>query len=332
MTRPRFLRWIVPVVVLAIATAACGSRSPNALGPHGSEARHIAGVWWLMFGLAAAVYVVVAGFIVVGALRGRRTEHGRPSRIGDTAFIWIGGILVPVAILAVLAVVTVTTTRVLRTAHHGELRIEVVGKRWWWDVQYPTLGITTANEVRVPVGRPVGIGLDSDNVIHSFWVPQLAGKVDQIPGQHNVLRFTAEKAGTYRGLCAEFCGLEHARMEFVVLAVPADEFDRWVARRARPPAPPEDELAARGQRVFLREACAGCHAVAGTTATATVGPDLTDFGGRASIGAVTVPNDRGHLAGWIVDSQAVKPGNLMPPLTLSPADLDALVAYLESLK
>ena len=228
-------------------------------------------------------------------------------------------------------VVTVTTTRVLRTSHHGELNIEVVGKRWWWDVQYPTLGIRTANEVRVPVGRPVAIGLDSDNVIHSFWVPQLAGKVDQIPGQHNVLRFTAEKAGTYRGECAEYCGLEHARMNFVVRAVPAGEFARWAARRARPPGPPEDDLAARGQQVFLREPCAGCHTVAGTTANAKVGPDLTDFGGRTSIGALTVPNDRDHLAAWIVDSQAVKPGNLMPALTLSAADLEALVAYLEGL-
>jgi cytochrome c oxidase subunit 2 len=241
-------------------------------------------------------------------------------------------VLVPIAILAVLAVVTVTTTRVLDTHRKGALAIEVTGKRWWWDVSYPAFGFRTANEIRVPVGRQVAVTLDSTDVIHSFWIPQLAGKLDQIPGQRNVLRFTAEKAGTYRGECAEYCGVEHAKMNFVVLAVPSAEFDRWAARHAQPPGVPEDEFAARGQRVFLREACAGCHRIAGTPADATVGPDLTDMGARRSIGALTVPNDRDHLSAWIVDSQAAKPGNLMPPITLSKADLDALVAYLESLQ
>lgn len=308
--------------------AACNRRAPNALDPHADNARHIAGVWWLMFGMAAGVYVVVGGLIIVAVVRGR----GRDSRTGDNAFIWIGGVLVPVAILGVLAVVTVTTTRVLDHHRRGELAIEVIGKRWWWDVRYPSFDFRTANEIRVPVGRLVAVSLDAADVIHSFWVPQLAGKTDQIPGQRNVLRFTAEKAGTYLGECAEYCGTEHAKMRFVVIAVPAAEFDRWAAQHSRPPGVPEDEIAARGQRVFLREACAGCHRVAGTTAVAEIGPDLTDFGERRSIGAMTVPNDRGRLGGWIVDSQSVKPGNLMPPITLSPADLDAVIAYLEGLR
>jgi cytochrome c oxidase subunit 2 len=310
---------------------ACGKASPSIVDPHGSEARRIAGVWWLMFGLAAAVYVIVAGFIIVALVRGRGTESGRPSRVGEDAFIWVGGVIAPVAILAVLATVTVTTTGALRNPHKGELHIEVVGKRWWWDVSYPDQHFKTANEIHIPVGRPVAIGLDSDNVIHSFWVPQLAGKMDQIPGQHNVLRFTAEKAGTYRGQCAEYCGLEHARMSFLVIADPPGIFDRWLLRHQRVPSPPDNDLAAKGELVFLRSPCAGCHTIRGTAAQGTVGPDLTDFGSRHWIGSLTVQNTRANLSGWIADSQSIKPGNLMPPISLEPGDLDAVVAYLESL-
>ena len=153
-----------------------------------------------------------------------------------------------------------------------------------------------------------------------------------IPGQHNVLRFKAETPGTYRGQCAEYCGLEHARMVFLVIADPPDVYDRWVARNQRTPAPPEDEAAARGEVVFTREACAGCHTIRGIQATGIYGPDLTNFGSRTSIGAVTVPNTTGNLAGWIANSQSIKPGSLMPPIALSASDLNDLVAYLESLK
>lgn len=299
----------------------------------GSEARHIEGIWWLMFGLAAAVYAIVAAFIVIAIVRGRPTESGKASRIRDDSFIWIGGIGVPVIILGLLAGVTVTTTNSLRIPHRNEVKVEVVGKRWWWAVQYPGTNVTTANEIHVPVGRPIDIAVTSDNVIHSFWVPQLAGKLDMIPGQTNHLRFTIDKAGTYRGLCAEYCGLQHARMDFIVIADPSAEFDRWMARRTGSAGlTAESDQAAKGQLVFERESCAGCHTIKGTSATGTVGPDLSDFGGRHWIGAITVPNTRGYLAGWISDSQSIKPGNLMPPISLAPDDLNALVDYLEGLK
>jgi cytochrome c oxidase subunit 2 len=312
--------------------AACDKRSPSMLDPKGPEAHRIAGVWWLMFGLAAAVYVVVAGFIVFAMLRGRRTAAGRESRISENHFIWLGGIIVPAVILLVLAVATVDSSNHLRAAERDPLKIEVVGKRWWWAVTYPDEHITTANEIHVPVGRPIELGLDSDNVIHSFWVPQLGGKVDLIPGQHNVWRFKADKPGTYRGTCAEYCGLQHAKMAFLVIAQTPASFDTWALQRQNPPSGPTDQLQANGQQVFLRAPCAGCHTVRGTSAQGTIGPDLTDFGSRRTIGSATVPNTPGYLGGWIVDAQTIKQGSLMPPIALEPRDVQALIAYLESLK
>jgi cytochrome c oxidase subunit 2 len=293
----------------------------------------VAGVWWLMFGLATAVYVVVAAFIVIAILRRRRPEGEQGREPKDDTFVWFGGIIVPVAILAVLAVVTVNTTSDLRNAAPGELRVEVVGKRWWWDVRYPDDGVATANEIHIPVGRPVDVTLRSDNVIHSFWVPQLAGKMDTIPGQVNHLHLKATTAGTYRGECAEYCGIQHAHMDFLVIADPPADFARWLTRRRGGAGlTASSDEADRGQVVFNREACAGCHTVRGTPATGTVGPDLSDFGARQWIGSLTVPNTTANLEHWIADPQDVKPGNLMPPTNLSPADLAAIAAYLEGLK
>jgi cytochrome c oxidase subunit 2 len=337
MSRHDPRRLLRQVAVLVVASAVgllggCGQHSPSMLRTHGDEARRVAGLWWLMFGLAAGVYIIVAGFIVFAVLRGRRTDTGKASRLSDSGFIWWGGIIIPVVILMILAGFTVNATAELRKPSPNPLRVDVIGERWWWIVTYPGLGINTANEIHVPVGQPIEIGLDSDNVIHSFWVPQLAGKEDLIPGQHNTLRFKVTKAGTYRGQCAQYCGLQHARMAFLVIADPPDAFQRWVTRETRPPAPPENETAALGQQAFMRQPCAGCHTIRGTQAQGTVGPDLSDFGSRQSIGSLTVPNTPANLAGWILNAQSIKPGNLMPPITLTPAEQQQIVAYLESLK
>ena len=325
--------FVAACLALALTLGACSAHAPSMLRAHGTESRHIAGVWWLMFGLAAAVYVIVATLIVVAIVRGRRNEEGLERGPKDGHFIWFGGILAPVVILAVLAFVTITTTKAVRAVTPGELHVQVVGKRWWWDVRYPDVGVATANEVHVPVGRPVDVALTSDNVIHSFWVPQLAGKVDTIPGQVNHLRLKATAAGTYRGECAEFCGVQHANMNFDVVAQAPADFERWLTRQSggAGTSPSSDE-AAQGELVFMRESCAGCHTVRGTQAVGTIGPDLTYFGSRASIGALTLPNTPDNLARWITDSQSIKPGNLMPPIALAPRDLSALVAYLEGLK
>ncbi len=325
--------WFGVALLALTVLAACGTKNTPAMtNPKGTEAHTIAGIWWLMCGLASAVYLIVGGFIVVALFRGRRTEGGKPSRVRDRTFIVVGGLVVPAGILLVLGTQVVHASDTLRKPERNALRIQVDGERWWWSVSYPDLGITTANEIHVPVGRPLEIGLDSDNVAHSFWVPQLGGKVDLIPGQHNIWRGTATKAGVFRGECAEFCGLEHARMNFVVVAQRAADFDAWAVRHEKPPTGPSDQLAATGQMIFLREACAGCHTIRGTTANGTIGPDLTDVGSRLYLGANTIPNTEGYLSGWIVNSQTIKPGNLMPPIPMSSGDLQALVAYLRSLK
>ena len=300
--------------------------------PKGSEADRIAGAWWLMFGLAAIVYVVVAGLIVYATVRGRR-RGARPSGLREDAFIWIGGDAAPVVILFVLAVVTVHTTEALRRPARGALAVDVAGEDWWWAVRYPGTDIVTANEIHLPVDRPVDLRLTSDNVIHSFWVPELAGKQDAIPGQPNHLRFTPEATGTFIGRCAEYCGLQHAHMEIRVIVQTATDFGRWQARQEATRTEPVSDVTAAGAAIFQRQACAGCHTVRGTSATGTVGPDLTDFGGRETIGAGLLENNSRNLADWIRDAPELKPGTAMPSFhELTDRDVQAIVAYLESLQ
>jgi cytochrome c oxidase subunit 2 len=199
-------------------------------------------------------------------------------------------------------------------------------------VRYPEGGIVSANEIHVPVGRPVRLNLTSRDVIHSFWVPQLTVKTDLIPGHTNTTWIQATRPGTYRGQCAEYCGLQHAKMAILVVADPPGTFARWLATEQQPAAAAADPLAARGRLALERNSCAACHTVRGTAATGTVGPDLTHFGGRRTIGAGALANTRGNLGGWIVNSQTVKPGNKMPPQPLTSEELQDLLAYLESLR
>jgi cytochrome c oxidase subunit II len=324
-------RLVGSVALVAVGAGACGGET-SIVDPKGSEASRIAGVWWLMFGLAAGVYVVVAGCIIYAATRGRR-RHGEESRLDHNRLIWIGGIAAPFAILAVLAVVTVDTTSALRNPSRDALHVEVGGELWWWSVRYPATNFETANEIHIPVGQPIDLTLRSDNVIHSFWVPELAGKEDVIPGQVNHLRFTADHPGRYAGRCAEFCGLEHAHMGIEVVVQTPGQFGRWMARHSTVAREPASEEAATGAVVFQRLACAGCHTIAGTPATGKVGPALTDVGARQLLGAGTVENTPENMRKWIRDAPGLKPGIVMPAFgSLSDTDLSALTAYLESLK
>jgi cytochrome c oxidase subunit 2 len=320
-------------VAVAFVAVSCGNdKSPSALKTAGDESQRIANVWWIMFTLAVFVYLVVAGFVVFGALRGRRRKEPGDRAPRDEAFILFGGVIVPALILLFLAVVTVHTGAALRTVKHGELNVEVRGEQWWWRVQYRNPTFETANEIHLPVNQPVAIGLDSDNVIHSFWVPQLAAKVDTIPGQHNTLRFTPQKIGVYRGLCAEYCGIQHAHMQFLVVVQSATDYGRWVARRGNPAAEPTSDLTIEGRAIFEHQACAGCHTIDGTNADGTIGPNLTDFGSRSTIGAVTLDNTEANLVKWITNPRQVKPGVIMPPAVISQDEVRAVAAYLESLK
>ncbi|HEV7888102.1 MAG TPA: cytochrome c oxidase subunit II [Acidimicrobiales bacterium] len=295
----------------------------NSLTPHGPDAAHISGLFWLMVTMGTVIYIVTMTALVVALFRGR--QGARPSRFSDNAFIVGGGVVVPTLVLFVLAFATVRATNKVTAPRRDAVRLEVVGYQYWWRVEYHTpVRATTANEVHIPVGRPVDITLTSVDVNHSFWIPELAGKVDTIPGQRNLLHLQADKAGTYRGQCAEFCGLQHTHMAMLVIAEPQADFDRWVRTQARP--------AAAGSAVFEHQSCAGCHTIRGTSADGTLGPDLTHLAGRRTLGAVTAPNTAQNLAKWIHNAQDFKPGSLMPPVPMDPAELDALVAYLETLE
>lgn len=345
---------LVYAAVLAAVASACGNEgTPSALSPRGPEAGRIAVLWWLMLGLAGLVFLVVMGSLVTGIVRRRpaseepgaerpgsaghdegvapaRTSGDRLSRL-DRRFVVGGGVVMPAVILTLLGVLTVGAVDAV-VKSESEFVVEVSGEQFWWDVQYPDLGFRTANEITIPAGTEITLRLTSPDVIHSFWVPELAGKRDLVPGRTNTLVFEADRPGVYRGQCAEYCGIQHANMALYVVALDPDEFESWADRRREGPLPPATAQQRRGREVLETEACAGCHRVQGTEATGTLGPDLTDVASRRTIGAGALPNDRGHLAGWILDAQSTKPGALMPPMDLAPDELDALLAYLETLR
>ena len=305
---------------------------PPPLDPAGPHSGVVATLSWVLFGMALAVLLVVLAALVV-ALFGKPAWRARLAR---EKAIWIGGLAFPVVVLTALLVWGLTMTRDLTAAPAaGEMRVRLTGEMWWWRVAYldgaGRTAIHDANELHIPVGRPVTLELEAADVVHSFWVPRLAGKLDMIPGRRNILRIQADAPGVYAGQCAEYCGGPHALMGFVVVAHPPAEFVRWRAERMAPPPPPPDAFAARGAQVFAASGCGACHSIRGTPANGLAGPDLSHVGVRRSLGAGILPNNQGTLAGWIADSQAIKPGNRMPPYkVLSGEDLRALAAWLGS--
>jgi cytochrome c oxidase subunit 2 len=312
----------------------------SALAPASEGAARIAEHWWWLLAVGAAVYVLVVGAMAWAIVRGRRRHrHHEPvvERHGGMLLAVGASTGVTVVILMVFLVYSFLTGRALaEEPREAPLTIELVGHQWWWEVEYvdpdPSKRVRTANEIHVPVGRPVRIRLSSRDVIHSFWVPNLQGKRDLVPGHDAETWFRADTPGVYRGQCAEFCGHQHAKMALLVIAQPAAEFNEWYARQLAPAATPTDTVALRGQEVFLAGSCIMCHTIAGTPAASNLGPDLTHLASRRTIAAGTLPNTRGHLAGWIVDPQGIKPGVRMPANQLDPRDLHALLTYLESLR
>ncbi|MBV8913226.1 MAG: c-type cytochrome, partial [Acetobacteraceae bacterium] len=238
--------------------------------------------------------------------------------------------------IAVLTVISYASTHVVSAASGEPLHIRVRGYQWWWEVAYldqvPSRSFLTANEIHVPVGTPVHVDLAAVDVIHSFWVPNIAGKQDLIPGRSNEITIQADTPGRYRGQCAEFCGLQHAHMAMLVVAEAPAEFERWRAQQLAPATASASQEQEQGRKVFEAKACAGCHAVRGTSASGTLGPDLTHVGGREYIAAGELPTTRGTLAAWIADPQGIKPGNNMPLVPLSADELRAVSAYLAALQ
>lgn len=306
---------------------------PSILQPQGPVAQRQSFLWWLMFGLGTVIYLAVVGLVLTLVYRHWRGNEMQLSDRGTSLLIAGGGIGLPIVVLSVLFALTLHTMVTLASSNNpSTLTIEVTGNQWWWEVSYPEYDLVTANEIHIPAGEPVRFELTSADVIHSFWVPQLAGKMDLFPGRTNIFWFQADEPGEYRGQCAEYCGIQHANMAFLVIAHEPEEFEAWVNQEQQPADKPTSELAIRGQAFFLSSTCAGCHTIQGTSAAGQQGPDLTHVGSRLMIGAGTLTNTEEHLAEWINNSQQFKPGNLMPEQDLSQQNLEAVVAYLQSLQ
>jgi cytochrome c oxidase subunit 2 len=292
-------------------------------------AGEIADLGWVLLVLGAAGLVVFAA--VLGAALFRRRDPAGTERSG-IRWIVIGGVVMPVVVLVVVFGFTVQSMRAIpNAAPRDALTVEIVGHQWWWEVRYPYHQVVTANEMHIPVGRPVELRLTSADVIHSFWVPQLGGKLDLLPDRSNTLVLEADGPGEYRGQCAEFCGLQHAKMRFLAVAEEPERFASWLADQQQSAAAPADATTGEGRSVFLESGCASCHTIRGTSAAATKGPDLTHFASRRTIAAGTLPNTRSHLSDWIADPAAVKRGTQMQAIDLDDGEMAVLLDYLESL-
>jgi cytochrome c oxidase subunit 2 len=315
----------------------------SALDAAGPQAGRIENLWWIFFWVSTVVFVLVVTALLVAVLHRRREERrlseatkGAGPERGLVRAVG-GATAVTVVLLLGLLTASVSTGRAVGSLPPSDaLTLEVVGHQWWWEINYedpvPGRRFTTANEIHIPVGRPIRVKTRSSDVIHSFWVPNLHGKRDLIPGHPSETWLQADRAGVFRGPCAEFCGAQHANMALVVVAEPPAAYESWRAAQLQPSPPSATPLQRRGQSVFLSMPCPTCHTIAGTPAGGKVGPDLTHLASRRTLAAGTLPNTPGHLAGWILDPQTQKPGNKMPAVALRSDDLQALLAYLESLR
>jgi cytochrome c oxidase subunit 2 len=349
-----FLRFLLAValmiVMLSLADFAMAATPVdtvhNALQPFGPQGAHFADLWNIFIGACTLVFAAILVAVFVALRRAPRADEGTPADLTTVnrpepvlKRNVTRAVIVSAIALVALVVASVFTDRALaRLPLAGAVNIEVTGHQWWWSVRYldgPNASdvFTTANEIHIPVGKPVGIKLKADDVIHSFWVPSLGGKKDLIPGRTATLQLRADTPGVYRGQCAEFCGLEHALMGLLVIAEPQAQYDQWVDAQKQPSAEPTDAKAQRGKHVFQASSCAMCHAIAGAEfAGAQRAPDLTHVASRQTLASGTLRNTREEMAAWIRDPQRFKPGTAMPATPLSQEDLEAVVAYLEGLK
>jgi cytochrome c oxidase subunit II len=315
----------------------------NALEPQAPQAEWIANWFWLTVWLGVASFVLFTGFVLFGTWRAhRRNQRGEVNELNPKTgqnLVVFGGVVVPLVMIAVLLVASTINDRAIARTGRTEdvLTIEVRGHKFWWELKYrdalnPHREFRTANEIHIPAGKPVRLLLESSDVIHSFWVPSLNGKVDLIPGRTNDIIIQANEPGIYRGQCAEFCGVQHAKMAMLVIAHPPAQFDTWWETQLIPHGRPGTAIEQKGHDVFMRNGCGTCHTIRGTDARGKVAPDLSHFGGRITIAAATLPNNSGHLGGWISDPQGIKPGNYMPAVPLSGDDLQAVIQFLLGLR
>lgn len=305
----------------------------SVLDPAGPQAAAIEWLWWLIFIIATAVFVAVMAVLVWAV---RRRSPRQSSDVVMTRWV-VAASATTVVILFVWLVASVSVGRATSAPQMaGAVSINITGRQWWWQLEYvdtlPSNRFRTANEILIPVGRPIVVNVTSRDVIHSFWVPSLHGKRDLVPGYVTALWFQADREGTYRGQCAEFCGYQHANMALFVRAVSDSDFQSWLTAQRQPAAEPASEIARHGRDVFLRATCSQCHTIRGTLAGGAFGPELTHIGSRATIGAGVLPNTLENLQRWIRDPHQFKPGNKMPPHDLNDRDLAAVAEYLRGLK
>jgi cytochrome c oxidase subunit 2 len=329
---------------ICVTTLAYALPNQDALEPAGIQAAHILRLWNLTLIVCGVFFAAVLAGILVALLRRERADAATPPDLSGNARPEHGvrrgvvaATVVSVVALVGLVVADALTDRALSQLPVARaMHIELVGWDWWWQANYApdgdAPGFTTANELHIPVGRPIVVSLTAGDVIHSFWVPNLHGKKDLLPGIRSTVEFRADKPGIYRGQCAQFCGTEHALMALAVVADPPDRYAAWAAAQRTNADESTDTLAQRGKQVFEQSACASCHTVRGTRASGALAPDLTHLMSRQTIAAGRLVNDSANLAAWIRDPGAFKPGATMPPANLSDPDLRALVAWLGTLR
>ena len=306
----------------------------------GARAYPVVQLTWIVLGISVAVMVIIGALVVAASLRRKTSPSGFGGKLpvarepGGLAWIYVGTGISTLVLLAVSVSTMVTLSAVAKPPNQPGLSIEVHGHQWWWEALYvspqPAKMFRTGNDFHIPVGLPVEIKLIGDDVIHSFWVPALSGKMDTVPGQTNTLWIEADKPGTYRGQCTEYCGEQHAHMGFTVTADEPEAFQAWWTHQLEPAPEPSNTAAQQGEATFVTR-CGACHAVGGTDARGIVGPNLSHLMQRKSLAAGTLPNNPVQLAAWIADPQHIKPGNFMPRLEISGPDLASIQSFLQTL-
>jgi len=304
----------------------------SALHPAGPQAARIYDLYLLQMWVCGIVWVLVVAALFVALWKRRGSSDERRM----TRVVTACGVITALVLFGFIVASAMTGRAFATVPANNAMNIEITGHQWWWEVAYPdyipSKRVTTANEIHIPTGRPIRFKVTSHDVIHSFWIPNLSGKLDLIPAHVNMTWLQADSPGIWRGQCAEFCGLQHANMSLLVIAESPEKFNAWIEDQRKPGAAPATPEQMRGQQVFLNGPCVLCHTIGGTQALATVGPDLTHLASRHTIAAGTLINTRGNLAGWITDAQRIKPGNRMPPVNVPSEDLQPLLTYLESLQ
>jgi len=324
--------------LLTVLPLLCGGCQgwQSVMDPGGPQAARLKALIWVFLITCGIIWVLVM-LVLAGAAARRRAPADPLGTTEKTASILVGAAVAASAVVIFgLTLASFLVTRDISASSADPLTIQVRGHQWWWEATYkdklPSRTFLTANELRVPVGQPIRVELTADDVIHSFWAPNLAGKQDLIPGRDNALTFTVDRPATYRQQCAEFCGLQHAHMAMLIVAEPEADYQAWRETQLAESTAPTAGDEQRGRQTFLAKSCTACHTIRGTKAAGTLGPDLTHVGSRQYIAAGMLPTTRGSLAAWIADPQTIKPGNNMPMVPLTADELNDLSAYLASLK